>query len=130
MQLYDKTFFYSSLPFLLVVCFVCGFLFLRWSSIYWCEQMWQLLVVIRMMETPLHSFGLDSAVQVSFRVVAHVFVRLLGNYFEYCQSLYFVLYWHRGVSQYFILVPWIFVRSDVILHDFASYIVLCDISFN
>jgi len=29
------------------------------------------------------SFGLDSTVQVFFRAVAHVFVCLLGNYFEY-----------------------------------------------
>jgi len=40
-------------------------------------------VVVRVMETPLLSFGLDFAVQVSFRAVAHVFVCVLGNYFEY-----------------------------------------------
>jgi len=54
------------------------------------------------MEASLPSFRLDSAVQVSFKVVAHVFVCLLGNYFEYCRSSYSVLYGHRGVSQYFI----------------------------
>jgi len=31
-------------------------------------------VVIRVMEAPLRSFGLDSAIQDSFRVVAHVLV--------------------------------------------------------
>jgi len=59
-------------------------------------------VVVKVMETLLLSFGLDSAIQVSFRVVAHVFVCLLGYYFEYYRSLYSVLYWHRGVPQYFI----------------------------
>jgi len=54
MQLYDKTFFTLTYPFCFVVCIFCGFLILRWSSIYWCEQMWELLVVIRVMETSLH----------------------------------------------------------------------------
>jgi len=92
--------------------------------------MWELLVVVRVMETPQLSFELDFIVQVSFRVVAHVFVSFLGNYFLIFWSLYSVLYWHRGVPQYFILVPWLFLRSDVILHDFYSYIILCNISFN
>jgi len=43
-------------------------------------------VVVRVMETLLLSFGMDFVVQVSFRVVAHVFVCLLDNYFEYCRS--------------------------------------------
>jgi len=90
-------------PFCLFVCFMCGFLFLWWSSTCWCQQMWELLVVVRVMKTPLLSFGLDFAIQVSFKVVTHVFVCLLDNYFGYCRSLYSVLYWHRGVPQYFIL---------------------------
>ena len=57
------------------------FSLLRWSLIYWWMQMWELLVVIRVMDTLLLSFGLDFVVQVSFRVVAHVFIYLLGNYF-------------------------------------------------
>jgi len=63
----------------------------------------ELLVVVRVMKTPLLSLGLDSVVQVSFKVVAHVFVCLLGNYFKYYRSLYSVLYWHCGVPQYSIL---------------------------
>ena len=57
MQLYDKTFFTLTYPFCFVVCIFCGFLILRWSSIYWCEQMWELLVVIRVMETSLHNLS-------------------------------------------------------------------------
>jgi len=37
--------FYSSLPFLVCGLLVCGFLLLLWSSIYWCEQMWEFLVI-------------------------------------------------------------------------------------
>jgi len=45
--------FYFSLRFLfLVFFFACGFLLLRWSSNYWCEQMSEHLVVIRVMKTP------------------------------------------------------------------------------
>jgi len=33
------------------VCFLVWFFLLQWSSIYWCEQMWKPLVVIKMMET-------------------------------------------------------------------------------
>jgi len=90
-------------PFCLFVCSMCGFLFLRWSSIYWCEHIWELLMVVKVIETLLLSFGLDFVVQISFRTVTHVFICLLGNYFEYSRSLYSVLYEHRGVSQYFIL---------------------------
>jgi len=46
--LHDKTTFGSSL--LLFVCCMfcmCGSLFLRWSSIYWCEQMWETPVANR-----------------------------------------------------------------------------------
>jgi len=53
-QLHDKNIFTLAYPFLFVTCSMCGFLLLRWSSIYWCEQMWKLLMVIRMMEIPLH----------------------------------------------------------------------------
>jgi len=37
--------FYSSLPFLFACVSRVWFLLLRWSSIYWCEQMWELLVI-------------------------------------------------------------------------------------
>ena len=57
MQLYDKTLFTLAYPLCLLVCSVCGFLLLRWSLIYWCEHMWELLVVIRVMETPLRSLS-------------------------------------------------------------------------
>jgi len=60
-------------------------------------------MVVKVIETLLLSFGLDFVVQISFRTVTHVFICLLGNYFEYSRSLYSVLYEHRGVSQYFIL---------------------------
>jgi len=46
--------FYSSLLLLLVCVLVCGFLSLQWSSIYWCEKMWELLVVNKEMVIPLH----------------------------------------------------------------------------
>ena len=50
-------FFYSNLPFCSFVCSMCGFLLLRWSSIYWCEHMRELPVVIRVMEVPLLSLS-------------------------------------------------------------------------
>jgi len=50
MQLYDKTFSTLAHPFYLFACLMCGFLLLRWSSIYWCGNP---LMVIRVMETPL-----------------------------------------------------------------------------
>jgi len=40
----------------------------------------------------------------SFRVVAMYFL-VFKLYFEYCRSLYSVLYWYCGVPQYFIFVP-------------------------
>jgi len=46
-----KTFFTLAYPFYLLVFILCGFLLLRWSSIYWCEQIWEPLMVIRVMET-------------------------------------------------------------------------------
>jgi len=57
MQLYDKTFSTLAYPFCLFVCSMCGFLLLWWSSIYWCEHMWELLVVTRVMEIPLRSYS-------------------------------------------------------------------------
>jgi len=42
-------------PFCLFVCSVCRFLLLRWSSIYWCKQMRELLVVVKKMEIMLLS---------------------------------------------------------------------------
>ena len=56
-KLYDKTLFTLAYPFCLFVCLVCGFLLLRWSLIYWWEQMWELLVVLKVMETPLRSLS-------------------------------------------------------------------------
>jgi len=53
MQWYDKSFSTLAYPFCLFVCSMCGFILLRWSSIYWCEQMWELPVVIRVMEISL-----------------------------------------------------------------------------
>jgi len=41
-----KESFYSSLPSCLLMCLVCGSLLLWWSSIYWCEQMWEILVIV------------------------------------------------------------------------------------
>jgi len=41
------------LTFCLFDCYVCGFLTLQWSSIYWCEQMRELPVVVRVMEISL-----------------------------------------------------------------------------
>jgi len=120
---------YFSLPFLLVVCSVCVIFSLCDDyQIYWWEQIRELLVVN--METLLHSFGLDSAFQVSFKTVAHVFVCLLDIHFEYCRSLYFVLYWHRGVPQCSILITLDICKEWRYTPWLASYIILCDISFN
>jgi len=60
----------------------------------------ELLVVNRIMETPLLSFGLDSTVQVSFRAVAHVLVWPLGNYFEYYRLLLHFGHWHLGMLKF------------------------------
>jgi len=53
-QLHDKNLFTLAYPFYLLVCYMCGFLLLRWSSIYCCEQLWELLVVVRVMKILLH----------------------------------------------------------------------------
>jgi len=42
-------------PLCLFVWFVCGFLFLRWSSIYWWEQMRELFIIIRVIKILLLS---------------------------------------------------------------------------
>jgi len=72
--LHDKTNFGSSLPFyFLLYVLWCGFL-LQWSSICWCEQRWELPVIIKVMEVPLHSLlGLDlGLLGLSFRAMAPV----------------------------------------------------------
>ena len=55
MKWHDKSFSTLDYHFCLFVCSVHGFLFLWWSSIYWCEHMRELLVVIRVMEVSLLS---------------------------------------------------------------------------
>jgi len=83
MQSYDKIIFYSSLPFLLVCVPVCDFLLLRWSSIYWCEQMREPPVVIRVMEVPLHSLsGLDSAHLSFLLALWPIYCLVIELYFE------------------------------------------------
>jgi len=52
---YFSTIAYSFRACLYVLCVV--FLLLRWSSIYWCEQMRELPVVIRVMEVSLLSLS-------------------------------------------------------------------------
>jgi len=37
-----------------VVCSVLWSFLLQWSSTCWCEQRWELSVIIRVMEVPLH----------------------------------------------------------------------------
>jgi len=52
--------FSSSLPFACLIALFVAFLLLRWSSIYWWEQMWEVLVVNGRETIPLHSLlGLD-----------------------------------------------------------------------
>jgi len=50
MQWHDKSFSTLAYLFCLFVYSMCGFIFLRWSSIYWCEQMRELHVVNKVME--------------------------------------------------------------------------------
>jgi len=71
--LYDKLFSVLAYPFCLFDCYVCGSSLLRWSSIYWCEQKREVLVVDKEMMIPLLSFvGWSPFLRVLFRVVAHV----------------------------------------------------------
>jgi len=108
--------------FWLFVCSVCGFLFLWWSSIYWWEQMWELLVVIKVMEIPLHSL---SSIRPCFLLSS-----LLGPYPMYFLALGALI---LILLNFFLCVfigivvclsfpskcSWINIRSNIILYDFA-----------
>jgi len=112
------------------VCFVwCDFLFLRWSSIYWCEHMWEILVVNRGMVTPLRSPPrLDSA----------YWAFLFGLWPMYCLL---ILVWSLldfvpclvltswCASEFPFMNSWISLRSDSINWIFTHNIILCDLSF-
>jgi len=89
-QLHDKNLFNLAYLFRLFVCLMCGFLLLRWSSIYWCEQMWELLVVVRVMEISPHSLSWVESrfLEFSFRVVAHVLPCSWSFYVEYCRIFF------------------------------------------
>jgi len=113
------TIFYSSLPLLLVVCSMClVFSFCddhqfigvsrceksSWSTRWWrfrCLVIWTWALLIL-------SF---------FRAMAHVLAYLLKSLFDYCWTLYLVLFWHQGVS-------WILWGVMFILQDCAT-ILLC-----
>jgi len=63
MYLYDKLFYTLAYPFACLVALYVVLLILRWSSIYWCEQMRETLVVNREVMVLLRSPpGLDSTV--------------------------------------------------------------------
>jgi len=65
--LHDKNLFGSSLPFACLIALYVILLPLRWSSIYWWEQMWEVLVVNRGEMIPLHSLpGLDFIILMDF----------------------------------------------------------------
>jgi len=137
-------FFGSSLPFACLIALYVVLLPLRWSSIYWWEQMrcssiywWEhmreVLVVNRREMIPLHSLlGLDFTFYLGFS---------LGLRPVYCIVLK-TLFWIQAISYSFWVVgvvvnfsiffhlPWINVRSDLILHNLALYIIRCKISFN
>jgi len=51
--MYDNLFSALAYPFVCCMSCLCGSLFLQWSSIYWCEQMRDILVANREMVTPL-----------------------------------------------------------------------------
>jgi len=124
--------FLSRLPFCLCMFYLCGFLFLRWSSIYWCEQMWETLVVNRRMVTPLHSLpGLNSVdLGFSFRAMAHVLSCLWALFWIIIDPLlYFII--DIVVCPSTFLVPFgITVGVTLILQDLTYYTILCDIPFN
>jgi len=52
--LHDKNLFGSILPFACLIALYVVLLLLRWSSIYWWEQMREVLVVNRGETIPLH----------------------------------------------------------------------------
>ena len=78
-------------PLCLFVCSVCGFLFLRWSSIYWWEHMRELPVVVRLMEIPLLSlFRVESSyfrvslfrLRLMYYLLSKHLFWILSNYFS------------------------------------------------
>jgi len=90
----DKTIFFS-LAYPSVVCCMsclCGFLFLRWSSIYWCEQMWEILVVNREMAIPPRNYlGWMLFIWFSFFGLRPMYHLILGfHWFTVNFLLYFV----------------------------------------
>ena len=126
-----KCFSYSSLPFLLVVCSVCVVFsfcddhqFLdgsRCENSSWSSRWWRLRCL---------TLGWIFAVQVSFRVVANVLFaswKIILNTVDPCTPFCIDIVVCLSIL---CLVPWLFVRSDIILHDFASYSIMCGISFN
>ena len=80
--LHDKTNFGFSLPFCcLLYVLWCGFFFLlQWSSTCWCEQRWELPLIIGVMEVLLHSLlGLDiGLLGLFFKAMARVYRWSLG----------------------------------------------------
>ena len=111
-----KTFFTLAYPFCLFMCLACDFLLLRWPSIYWCEQMWELLVVIRVMETPLHSLtwiGFPFS-KFSFKTLWPMYCPTLWAYILYTVKL--VSRFVNGIVvclSFFPSICWITVRSDI-----------------
>jgi len=124
MYIYDKLFYTLAYPFACLVALYVVLLFLRWSSIYWCEQMREVLEVNREGMIPLHSLpGLDFLLFGLFpRAMAHVlfwplvYYQLLLNPCTYFYIGILVCLFPRWVF-------WIIIWSDVILRILAAYII-------
>jgi len=130
-QLYDKSFFALAYPFVWCVFYGVVFLSLRWSSIYWCEQMREILVVNREMVVPLLSLW------NGFRFWAlllglwpHVLPGLWALFLEYCRYVFIFCFWHRGVPSFSSVFFWTTMWSEVYTPGPCYYIILCDASFN
>ena len=108
MWLHDRLFY--TLTYLSIVCCmfcVCGFLFLRWSSTYWCEHMRETPLVHREVMVSLCSpHGLDSIVLGLILGLWPMYWLSFKCPFYYCWIFVSGLVWHR-------CVPWIMVRSYV-----------------
>jgi len=95
--------FFSSLSFLLVYVSLLGFSFLQWSPIYWCEQMWKPLEVLRAVE-------MLCRVVPMIWVMGHcwapfeellVYYKFLALWAIFCKTIVLLSYvlWHRGVPK-------------------------------
>jgi len=93
-------------PFICCMFCVCGFLFLRWSSIYWWEHMRELLVVNRERMIPLLSLSGIVSVSSSFYLGSWLMYHHVFKYLSFV--LCFVLAsWCALVSfEYFYIIIW------------------------